>query len=114
MNSLNLKPIDRVASISKADFIKNYVKPQIPVVIERLTEDWPAYDKWHLNYIKEVAGDKIVPLYDDRPVQAGDTFNEAHAKMKMSDYIDLMEREPTNYRIFLYNLMKEVPVLQND
>lgn len=114
MSSLNLKTIDRVATISKKDFIQQYVKPQIPVVIERLTEDWPAYEKWHLNYIKEVAGEKIVPLYDDRPVRAEDGFNEAHAKMKMSDYIDLMEREPTNYRIFLYNLMKEVPAIQND
>ncbi|WP_448606344.1 cupin-like domain-containing protein [Paenimyroides ceti] len=114
MSSLNLKTIDRVGTISKKDFIQQYVKPQIPVVIERLTEDWPAYEKWHLNYIKEVAGEKIVPLYDDRPVRAEDGFNEAHAKMKMSDYIDLMEREPTNYRIFLYNLMKEVPAIQND
>lgn len=114
MGQLNLKPIHRVQTISKKDFINNYVKPQIPVVIERLTEDWPAYEKWHLHYIKQVAGDQIVPLYDDRPVRAEDGFNEAHATMKMSDYIDLLEKEPTSYRIFLYNLMKKVQVLQND
>jgi hypothetical protein len=34
--------------------------------------------------------------------------------MKMTDYIDLLQKEPTNYRIFLYNLMKEVPSLVND
>lgn len=114
MEQLNLKPIDRVSTISKKDFMENYVKPQKPVVIEKLTEDWPAYDKWHLSYIKEIAGDKIVPLYDDRPVRAEDGFNEAHAEMKMSDYVDLLEKEPTNYRIFLYNLMKEVPQLRED
>src|SRR5690606_28309487 len=114
MEHLNLKPIDRVSTISKKDFMENYVKPQIPVVVERLTEDWPAYDKWHLSYIKEIAGDKIVPLYDDRPVRAEDGFNEAHAEMKMSEYIDLLEIEPTNYRIFLYNIMKEVPQLRED
>ena len=32
----------------------------------------------------------------------------------MSEYIDLLKREPTNYRIFLYNLMKEVPSLKHD
>lgn len=50
----------------------------------------------------------------DRPVTHKDGFNEPHAKMKMGDYIDLLENKPTNYRIFLYNLMKEVPSLQKD
>lgn len=112
---LNLKQIERVKTISKKDFFNNYVKKQKPLVIEQLTEDWPAYEKWHLHYMKEIAGDKIVPLYDDRPVSYKDSFNEAHAKMKMSEYVDLLESEnSTNYRIFLYNLMKEVPQLQND
>lgn len=111
---LNLTPIDRVKTISKEDFYNNYVRKQKPVVIEKLTEDWPAYEKWKLNYIKEIAGDKTVPLYDDRPVSHKDGFNEAHATMKMGEYIDLLQSQPTNYRIFLYNLMKEVPALKND
>lgn len=109
-----LEEIERVKTISKEDFYNKYVKKQKPVVIEQLTVDWPAYEKWHLNYIKEVAGEKIVPLYDDRPVSHEDGFNEAHAKMKMSDYIDLLQSKSTNYRIFLYNLMKEVPSLARD
>src|SRR5690606_35721099 len=107
MEQLNLQQIDRVKKISKKDFIDKYVKTKKTVVIEQLTEDWPAYEKWHLNYIKNIAGEKIVPLYDDRPVRAEDGFNQAHAEMKMADYIDLLEKEPTNYRIFLYNIMKE-------
>ncbi|KIX20691.1 cupin [Flavobacterium sp. 316] len=114
MSKLQLTEIERVRTISKEDFYTNYVKPQKPVVIEKITEDWPAYSKWDLNYIKKIAGNKIVPLYDDRPVTHKDGFNEAHSKMKMSDYIDLLQTKPTNYRIFLYNLMKEVPSLQND
>ncbi|TCN53699.1 cupin-like domain-containing protein [Flavobacterium circumlabens] len=111
---MKLKEIERVNKISKTDFISQYVKKQIPVVIEQLTEDWPAYDKWKLSYIKEIAGNTIVPLYDNRPVNHKDGFNEAHTKMKMSDYIDLLEQRPTNYRIFLYNLMKQVPALNKD
>ncbi len=41
-------------------------------------------------------------------------FTGSFFQMKMSDYIDLLNAKPTNYRIFLYNLMKEVPVLKND
>lgn len=114
MATLSLTEIERVKSISKKDFYNNYVKKQKPLVIEKLTEDWPAYKKWNLNYIKELAGEKTVPLYDDRPVSHKDGFNEAHAKMKMADYVDLLQTKPTNYRIFLYNLMKEVPVLKDD
>lgn len=111
---LNLTEIERVETISKENFYNHYIKKQKPLVIQKLTKDWPAYEKWNLNYIKTIAGDKIVPLYDDRPVSHKDGFNAAHATMKMADYIDLLQSKPTNYRIFLYDLMKEVPVLQND
>ncbi len=112
--SLNLEHIPRVKTIKKEDFIKQYYKPQKPVVIEQFIEDWPAYSKWNLDYIKDVAGDKTVPLYDDRPVHHKDGFNEPHATMKMADYVDLLQTKPTKFRIFLWNVLKEVSVLQND
>jgi hypothetical protein len=112
--TLNLQDIPRVKNITKQEFIKQYFKLQKPVVIEHCIEDWPAYTKWNLEYMKTVAGDKVVPLYDDRPVDYKDGFNEPHAKMKMSDYVDLLKSEPTKFRIFLWNVLKEVPQLQND
>lgn len=112
--ALDLQDIPRVKTITKEEFIKHYFKPQKPVVIEQCIADWPAYNKWSLDYMKQVAGDKIVPLYDDRPVDYKDGFNEAHAKMKMSEYVDLLKSEPTKYRIFLWNVLKEVPQLQKD
>ncbi|WP_026933201.1 cupin-like domain-containing protein [Christiangramia echinicola] len=111
---MKLKQIPRIQRISKSDFLRDYVQPQKPVVIEELIEDWPAYKKWNFDYIKQLAGDKTVPLYDDRPISSKYKFNEAHAEMKMSEYIDHLKSGPTNYRIFLYHLMKEVPRLQKD
>ena len=111
---LNLQEIDRVITITKDEFIKKYFKPQKPVVIERLIEDWPAFEKWNLDYFKEIAGEKTVPLYDDRTVDYQDGFNEPHTTMKMSEYVDLLKKEPTKYRIFLWNLLKEIPQLQED
>ena len=111
---LNLKEVPRVKTITKKEFIKNYFRPQKPVVIEGFIENWPAYNKWSLDYIKDVAGDKIVPLYDDRPVDYKDGFNEPHATMRMSEYVDLLKKEPTKFRIFLWNILKEVPQLQKD
>lgn len=84
------------------------------MVIEKGITDWPAYSRWNLDYMQEVAGDRIVPLYDDRPVHHKDGFNEPHARMKMSDYVELLKKEPTRYRIFLWNILKQVPRLQED
>jgi hypothetical protein len=112
--SLHLEPIPRLKTISKKEFLENYVRPQKPVVIEHLVDDWPATQKWDLDYISEVAGEKVVPLYDDRPITSEQKFNEPHTEMKMADYIELLKSKPTNYRIFLYHLLKEVPVLHKD
>lgn len=111
---LQLAEVPRVSRISKKEFLEKYVKPQKPVVIEHLIEDWPAYEKWNLDYIQQIAGDKTVPLFDDRPISSKYKFNEPHEKMKMRDYIELLKSKPTSYRIFLYNLMQEAPKLQED
>ena len=47
MGQFQLTPIERVKNISKEDFYNNYFKKQKPVVIEGLTNDWPAYEKWN-------------------------------------------------------------------
>lgn len=111
---MELKNIQTVESISKEVFLRDYVKKQKPLVIKKFAKRWSAYSKWNLDYIKSVAGDKVVPLYDDRPVDYNEGFNEPHARMKMSDYVDLLQSKPTNYRIFLYSLLKEVPKLRAD
>ena len=111
---MKLQEVPRISKISKQDFINGYFRPQEPVVIEGLINDWPAYSKWNFDYIRQVAGEKTVPLYDDRPVDHKERFNEPHARMKMSDYLDVLQNEPTKYRIFLWNLLKEVPQLQKD
>lgn len=111
---MDLQNIPRRKGLAAEAFYEEYFKPQKPVVLEGSIQHWPAFSKWDLDYMKQVAGDKVVPLYDDRPVQHEDGFNEPHARMKMADYIDLLKTEPTRYRIFLWNILKEVPELQHD
>ena len=97
---MHLSPIEVRETITKEEFKREFLKPQKPVVIKRFIEDWPAFEKWDLDYMAKIAGDIEVPLYDDRPVDYKDGFNEPHAKMLMRDYVDLLKREPTRYRIF--------------
>ncbi|NNE03885.1 MAG: cupin-like domain-containing protein [Eudoraea sp.] len=112
--SVHLEEIERIKTIDAEGFKKKYLLPQRPVILEQQVVDWPAFKKWNLTYMKGIVGEIMVPLYDDRPVDHKDGFNEPHARMKMGDYIDLLKKEPTKFRIFLWNILKEVPQLQAD
>ncbi|QKJ30989.1 cupin-like domain-containing protein [Mucilaginibacter mali] len=111
---LNLAPIDRVDHISKEDFINNYLIPRRPLVIQKATETWPALQKWTFEYLKEVVGDKTVPLYDSSKADPSKPINAAAAEMKFADYIDLIQKQPTDLRIFLFDPIKQAPALLDD
>ena len=111
-DKLNTQPIERVKQITPEGFINNYVKPQRPVVIEELIEDWPARKLWSFDYFKSMAGDVEVPLYNSKPITSKYMYNEPQAKMKLADYLDLLQNKPTDLRIFLFNLLKAKPALQ--
>ena len=112
--SLILSPIDRVDHISKEDFVKNYLEPRRPLVIRKATESWPALQKWTFEYLKEVVGDKTVPLYDSSKADPSKPINAAACEMKFADYIDLIQSQPTDLRIFLFDPIKQAPALLDD
>ena len=68
-----LHPIDTVDTISPSDFAENYLKPRRPLVIKGLTNNWPAREKWTPEYLKEIVGNKVVPLYDNSKADPGKT-----------------------------------------
>ncbi len=109
-----LKPIDVVDDISKEEFYEKYLKPRRPVVIKNMARKWPAYQKWTMEYMKEVVGDVEVPLYDSSKADPSAPINASAAKMKFGDYIDLIQREPTDLRIFLFDPIKYAPKLLED
>ena len=109
-----LSPIDRVDSISRADFVNNYLKPRKPLIIRKATESWPALQKWTFDYLKETVGDVVVPLYDSSKADPSKPINAAAAEMKFGDYIDLIQKEPTDLRIFLFDPIKYAPKLLDD
>ena len=110
----NYLEIERVEKLTKKEFINNYYKKQKPVVITNQIEDWPAFSKWNFDYIREMAGNQKVPLYDSRKTDYTKKVNEPDFTMTMSEYIDIIEKGPTDLRIFLYNLLKDVPALKAD
>ncbi|UOE41064.1 cupin-like domain-containing protein [Chryseobacterium suipulveris] len=111
---LHLKPIDVVDDISEHDFREKYLKPRKPVVIKNMARKWPAYQKWTMDYMKEVVGDVEVPLYDSSKADPSAPINASAAKMKFGDYIDLIREKPTDLRIFLFDPIKFAPKLLED
>ena len=112
--SFTLRPIDTVDTISPEDFTEKYLKPRRPLVIKGLTKSWPARDKWTPEYLKEVVGKKVVPLYDNSKADPSKPINSAAAEMPFDEYIDLIKSKPTELRIFFFNIFKQAPQLLND
>ncbi|MFC7357933.1 cupin-like domain-containing protein [Jejudonia soesokkakensis] len=114
MGTIKTVPVTRVKSITKEDFIKNFYEPQLPVLIEDLSKDWPAYKKWNLDYIQSLAGDQMVPLYNNEPTKGRKKSVVPAAKMKLYDYIEILKTKPTDLRMFFYNVLKKMPELTKD
>ncbi len=109
-----LTPIDIVNDISKADFEKYYLNARKPLIIKNMSRTWPAYDKWSLDYMKEMVGDQTVPLYDSSKADPSKPINAAATEMKFEDYVELIKSTPTDLRIFLFDPIKQAPKLLDD
>lgn len=107
-------PVDRVASISKDDFLRQYKKSAKPLVIEDLTLNWPAREKWSVDYFKSRVGDTMVPLYDSERSTGKKHQHAAAVTMPFKEYISLLQAGETNLRIFFFNLLAATPVLRKD
>ena len=110
------KPIPIVdgQKISREEFEKNYVKPQKPVILRGLWKQYPAYAKWNYAFFKTTMGDVEVGLYSSTKADPSKTMSEPTVKMKFSEYLQLIEKEPTDLRLFLFPIFKHKPELLKD
>lgn len=111
---LDLQNIPRRKNLSKEDFLKEYFKPKKPVIIEDLTRNWPAYQKWNFDYFREKAGEVIVPLYDGKPAKGKQNSHGIAMKLPFKEYIDILKNGPTDLRMFFFNLLQNCPDLVED
>ncbi len=111
---LTLNPIPRVDKLDKKAFQQRFFVPKLPVVIKSLTHNWPAYEKWNLDYFRQVAGDNIIPLYNSQPARGKQHQHAAAAHLPFSQFLDLLEQGEKDLRMFFWQIMKEAPVLTAD
>jgi hypothetical protein len=111
---MELQHVPRVGHLDADAFRQRYGKPRKPVVLKQLTEDWPARKKWTFDYLKQVAGDTVVPLYGGRQEKARN-YQYAHAdSMPLKDYIERLEAGQTDLRVFSFNILSAMPSLARD
>lgn len=108
------RELERVSGLDRKSFKRLFEKPAKPVIIEDYAFGWPALEKWSFEYFKQKLHDRVVPLYDSSKADYSKKINEASLEMSFGDYIDLIQAQPTDLRIFLFNIFKEEPSLCDD
>ncbi|MEM1143290.1 MAG: cupin-like domain-containing protein [Pseudomonadota bacterium] len=107
-------PVDICDEITAADFRRDYFSPNKPVILRKLTSEWPARAKWSTGYLAEVAGDRIVPLYSSKPAKGHKHQHAADARMPLRDYLEQLEAGEQDLRMFFYNILENAPELVDD
>ncbi len=111
---MQLQPVNKIATISPQDFKKNYYLPKKPLVITDLAKKWPAYNKWTWDYFKKIVGDKKVGLYNNVKSDAYTPINTADDYKTFGEYVDMIQKGPAAWRIFLFNIFDHAPQLIQD
>jgi len=112
---VKLKQVDKISGIQPEDFLKNYLKPGVPVVItDFISADSPAWKKWNYDYFKEIAGDIKIDVYGKEEESMDRAASAPVGQMTFAEYLDLISKEPTELRLFLFNLLKIRPELKQD
>jgi len=107
-------PVERLASISKSEFVTNYVDSKKPVIVGDLMNDWPAFERWDLPYLADAGGEQKVPVYSSKPATGNQHQHAAERLMTLREYFALLEAGENDLRIFFYNILENVPSLLND
>jgi hypothetical protein len=91
--------IERRCKLNAEEFFRDYYSANKPVVITDLVQQWPAYSKWNLDYLKREYGDFEVEIQAHRksdPVY--EVFLKGHnIKMTFKEFLDrCVQPAPSN------------------
>ncbi|HQW11054.1 MAG TPA: cupin-like domain-containing protein [Saprospiraceae bacterium] len=110
---MQLKEIERRSGLTKEIFKKEYLDPNIPVVITDLAKEWPGLDKWSWEFFKNEYGDLKVPMVDKTFHKPGPGYMVKHI-IPFREYIESIEHGPSDMRLFLFNIFQAAPELRDD
>lgn len=112
---MRLKPVDSISGIASKDFVSEYLNKSQPVIIKDFVKtDSPCWSKWSYDYFKQIAGDEMINIYGKEEEGQQHAASPPVGRMTFGEYLDKISQEPTELRLFLFNLMKLRPELKKD
>jgi len=94
---------------------QDYMKKQEPVILEGCCDHWPALKIWSVDYLRQVAGHRTVP------VEIGSRYTDdawGQKLMTISDFIDNYiinyENSPSKGYLAQHQLFDQIPELKED
>jgi len=110
---MKLKPVNSISDIAPGDFVRDYLRKGLPVVIrDFVSRGSPCWQKWNYDYFKKIAGDERVDVYGREEDSMGYVASPPVGRMSFGEYLDKISSEPTQLRLFLFNLLKIRPELK--
>lgn len=84
--------LERRHKLSRDEFYRDYYLQNKPVIITGMLDDWPALEKWSLDYFRERTGAAEVEVQMGRSSDSDYEINSTRLRSRMpfSDYIDLL------------------------
>jgi hypothetical protein len=84
--------VDRRTNLSRDEFRDRYYAANRPVVIQGLTARWRAMTAWTPDYLKSVAGDRMIEVMTGRDADPKYEINgrKHRTEMRFTDYIDMV------------------------
>ncbi len=84
--------VPRRHKLSRGQFLNEYLSTSRPVIITGMMDDWPALQKWNLDFFAENFGDREVEIQFGR--NSGENYEvEKHKYVKkfaMRDYVEMV------------------------
>ncbi|KAM4656819.1 bifunctional peptidase and arginyl-hydroxylase JMJD5 [Amazona ochrocephala] len=104
--------LPRLRCPSLEHFRDNYLIPQKPVVLEGIMDHWPCMRKWSVDYFRQVAGCRTVP------VELGTRYTDEEWSQKLMTVGDFISQYIVNEKSVGYlaqhQLFDQIPELRED
>ena len=111
---LSLKPVEKKSGLTPETFKKEHLDPMVPVVFKDLMDGWSGKTRWTVPFFKENYGHLQVPVYSANYSKPGKGYMEPDKNMTFGEFLDTMEKGPTDLRMFLFNIFRHAPELRKD
>jgi hypothetical protein len=108
-------PIERVKSITPAEFDQRYVKTGRPVLLEGAASDWPCSRRWTFDFLREYCGNELVKITQREGLRTEARIGnkEYSHEMLFRDYMDQLLNNGKTYLRFS-SLLEAFPELLKD